>query len=43
MKDEIAKRKGVPFSTSRSWEKAAKKRTHKMRRADGKKACNLRD
>jgi hypothetical protein len=37
MKDKIAKAKGLPFSTSRSQEKAAKKNTIRARRQDGKK------
>jgi len=39
MKDSIAKSKGLPFSTSRSQEKANKKNTHKARRQDGRKVC----
>ena len=30
--DRIQKKAGVPYSTSRSWEKAMKKKTHKKRR-----------
>jgi len=37
MKDDICKKKGVPFSTSRKEEKKNKKNTHKARRQDGKK------
>lgn len=39
MKDKISKRKGLPYSTSRSQEKAFKKNTIKARRQDGKKEC----
>jgi len=39
MKDEISKKRGCPFSTSRNEEKANKKRTQKTRRQAGKKAC----
>ena len=39
MKDEIAKKKGLPFSTSRSQEKAYKKNTKRARRQADKKAC----
>jgi antitoxin component of RelBE/YafQ-DinJ toxin-antitoxin module len=39
MKDEVAKKKGLPFSTSRSQEKAYKKNTKKARRQADKKAC----
>ena len=41
MKDDIAKQKGLPFSTSRKQERAAKHNTHKARRQDGRKACEL--
>jgi len=37
MKDNIAKSKGVPFSTSRSEEKKNKHRTQKARRQAGQK------
>jgi hypothetical protein len=37
MKDKVAKQKGLPYSTSRTTEKAAKKNTIKARRQDGKK------
>lgn len=37
--DTTQKKAGVPFSTSRKWEKAMKKRTHKLRRQQGRKAC----
>lgn len=37
MKDDISKKAGCPFSTSRSQELANKKRTHKKRRQAGKK------
>ena len=39
MKDNIAKSKGLPFSTSRKQERAAKRNTHKARRQDGRKVC----
>jgi hypothetical protein len=39
MKDAISKQVGPPYSTSRSFEKAMKKRTHKKRRQEGRKAC----
>jgi hypothetical protein len=39
MKDNVSKKVGVPFSTSRSMEKAMKKRTHKARRQAGRKEC----
>lgn len=37
MRDNVAKKVGVPFSTSRTMEKAMKHKTHKARRVDGKK------
>jgi hypothetical protein len=37
MKDTIQKKIGVPYSTSRSFEKAIKKKTQKARRQDGKR------
>jgi len=40
MKDDIAKKKGLPFSTSRAQEKANKRNTHKARRQDGRKQCH---
>lgn len=39
MKDEISKRRGVPYSLSRNEERANKKRTQKARRQAGKKIC----
>ena len=39
MKDKIAIKKGLPYSTSRKEEKANKKNTKKARRQDGKKSC----
>ena len=39
MKDKICKIKGLPYSTSRKFEKAAKRNTIKARRQDGKKEC----
>jgi hypothetical protein len=39
MKDNIAKQKGLPYSTSRAQERANKKNTHKARRQDGRKEC----
>jgi|TARA_R110000772_G_scaffold165647_1_gene277351 hypothetical protein len=39
MKDEVAKQKGLPFSTSRSQEKAYKKNTKKARRQLDKRKC----
>ena len=39
MKDEISKQVGPPYSTSLSFERAMKKRTHKKRRQAGRKAC----
>ena len=39
MKDEVAKKKGLPFSTSRAWEKALKRNTKRARRQADKKAC----
>jgi hypothetical protein len=39
MKDNIAKSKGLPFSTSRAQEKANKKNTRKARRQAGRKSC----
>jgi len=38
--DEAKKKKGPADSTSRGWEKAAKKNTHKKRRQAGKKEVN---
>ena len=35
--DVTQKKAGVPFSTSRGWEKAAKKRTQKVRRQEGRR------
>jgi hypothetical protein len=44
VKDNIAKEKGLPFSTSRTCEKASKRNTIKARRQDGKKqAQNVSD
>jgi len=40
MKDDISKRKGLPFSTSRSQEKANKRNTKKARRQNGRKLCD---
>jgi len=40
MKDNVSKAQGVPFSTSRKWEKAAKRKTQKARRQAGRKACS---
>lgn len=37
MRDEISKKKGYPYSTSRNWEKAAKKNTKKARRQADRK------
>ena len=39
MKDEVAKKKGLPYSTSRKEEKAYKKNTKRARRQADKKAC----
>jgi len=39
MKDEVAKSKGLPFSTSRSQEKAYKKNTKKARRQLDRRRC----
>lgn len=38
MKDKIALKKGLPFSTSRKEEKANKKNTKKARRQDGRRS-----
>lgn len=40
MKDNINKAKGVPYSTSRSQEKANKRNTQKARRQAGRKICS---
>jgi hypothetical protein len=37
MKDNIAKAKGLPYSTSRKQEKAAKRNTIKARRQDARR------
>lgn len=37
MKDAICKQVGVPFSTSRTMEKAMKRKTHKARRQAGRR------
>jgi hypothetical protein len=39
MKDDVSKKKGLPYSTSRGQEKAAKRNTQKARRQEGRKAC----
>lgn len=36
MSDQAKIQVGKPFSTSRKWEKAMKKKTHKVRRRQGK-------
>jgi hypothetical protein len=41
MNDAISKMKGPPYSTSRKWEKAAKRNTIKARRQDGKRQIRL--
>jgi hypothetical protein len=36
--DNIQKKIGAPYSTSRKWEKAMKKKTNKKRRQESKKS-----
>jgi len=43
MKDNVSKAKGLPFSTSRTQEKAAKKNTHKARRQDGQRQIRFEE
>ena len=37
MMDKTQKKAGVPLALSRKWEKAFKKQTQKLRRAEGKR------